>query len=254
MATKNTEDGHLDEDGMPQIVDTQSDFERKVEENKVLIVAGLCLLVVVSAGLFVLRHLSERKLQAANLAFTAAQTIDDYNLVIDDHGGTVAAGNAYLAKAQAMIDAGRSDEAHQVLRKFIELYEDHPRHAQAFLALGTLLEASGNPEGAAGRYRELVTLHSGSELVPYAKIRIADLRWSEGKDDEARILYEEIPPAHPRTGQTWVSKIEARLTLIGKGSPETDASASNEVPEAEDVVLPSEGGALVEEAVSEPAG
>ncbi len=215
---------------MPQIVDNQSNFERKVEENKVAIVAGLCVLMVVSAAWFVLQHLRERKLHEANLAFTAARTIDDYNLVIDDHGGSIAAGNAYLAKAQAMIDAGRSDEAHQVLRKFIELYEGHPRHAQAFLALGTLLEASGNPDGAEGRYRELISLHPGSDLVPYAKMRIGDLRWAEGKNEEARILFEEIPPAHPRTGQPWVPKIEERLALIGDLSekPEENSDAESD--------------------------
>ncbi len=243
MASKNDNTkNHLDDTGMPQIVDTQSDFERTIEENKVPIVAGLCLLMALSAGWFVLRHLRDKKLHEANLAFTAAETIDDYNLVIDDHGGTVAAGNAYLAKAQAMIDAGRSDEAHQVLRKFIELYGDHPRHAQAYLALGTLLEASGNPQGAEARYREVVALHPESELAPYAKIRIADLRWSEGKDEEARILYEEIPPAHPRTGQTWVGKIEDRLVLLGRRAA-TGVGAETE---------PGGGGEAAEESVDVP--
>ena len=52
-----------------------------------------------------------------------------------------------------------------MLRKFIELYEDHPRHAQAILGLGTLLEESGNLEAAESRYREIITLHPDSELA-----------------------------------------------------------------------------------------
>jgi len=213
MAEK--EEEHFDDDGVPQIVESKSDFERVVEDNKVPIVAGLCLIMLASAAWFVFKHLRDQKTYQANTAFTSAKTVEDYNLVIDDHGGSTAGGNAYLAKAQAMVDEDRTDEAHQVLRKFIEQYGDHPRHAQGLLALGTLLEESGQSDAAEVEYRNVLKQHPDSELAPYAKLRIGDLKWAQGKEDEARIIYEEIPPTYPRTGQPWIRKIDERLRLMG---------------------------------------
>ena len=219
-----TEDAPIEEDGMQQIVDHKSDLEQALEKNQTPIIAGVCVALIGSAGYFSIKELSKSKRAAANLAFTQASTIEDYNLVIQDHGGSVAAGNAYLAKAQLMIDEDKSDEAHQVLRKFIEQYEKHPRYVQGVVALASLTEESGKNDDARAHYQNIVDNHGDSELAPYAQLRIGDLLLAEGKEDEARKVFQQIASTYPRTGQTWLIKVDQRLERLGD-SREVDVEA-----------------------------
>jgi|GEM_PF-3379805 len=205
----------VDEDGVPLIVDTQSDLEKSVEQNKIPIVAALCLIMLGSAGWFMYKNGRDKKALESSTAYTIASSVDEYNEVIDDFGGSIAAGNAYLSKAQAMIDEGRTDEAHQVLWKFIGQYEDHPRHAQAYLAYGTVQEQAGKPDGANAEYENLIKKYPQSELAPYARIRQGDLKWAAGDIDGAADIYKTIAANYPRTGQTWVRKIEQRFDMLG---------------------------------------
>ena len=64
--------------------DAQSDFEKTVEENKILIVALLCLALLGTSGWFLLKYRRDKELKDASIALTSAETIEDYNLVIKD--------------------------------------------------------------------------------------------------------------------------------------------------------------------------
>ena len=99
-----------------------------------------------------------------------ASALSEYAQAVELAGDDVGVRHRY---AQALVQAGRRDEAEQQLRKAIEL---EPLFAPPYYTLATVLEARGLPEQARAAYGDYVQrAPSLSPLLPRAQARMAEL-------------------------------------------------------------------------------
>ncbi len=155
-----------------------------------------CIAAVVGTGVFQLvKYRNHLAATEAAAAATAAKTVDDCDIVIQKYKGSVAAGNALLTKAKLLWDQNKKDPAVAALREFTSNYGDHPFIVQGLVALGSRLESMGGKDVAEAKtvFETIVSKHKDSEIAGLAQLRIADLLWSEGKEAEAKAIYDELP-------------------------------------------------------------
>lgn len=198
----------------PQIVDAQKPIELWIEENKWLIMMGAVLATIAISAFFLIRQVKADKFLAASQEFTVAKTQEDYQKIIEDYGGTVQAGNAYLRRAQLMYDEGSSDEAFALVRKFVEQYKGHPLHAQGLVALGTMEASEGRSEAALSNFREAIALYPKASITAFARIREGDVLIEEGEYEEARVVFENIPREHPGLGDRFGDILDERRSIV----------------------------------------
>ena len=177
----------------------------------------------------------------AALASTQAKNIIDCDQVIEKYKGSVAGGNALLTKAKLEWADNKKDSAVKTLRDFKAGYSSHPFYLQGVIALASRLESLGGNDAkeAQGLYEDIVKNHKDSELAGLAELRLGDLLWAAGKEDEAKKIYEELPRKFP--GQ-FFDEGEKRRTWIAAGLPTKEVDAPK-VPDALKAPAPAAGGA-----------
>ena len=155
-----------------------------------------CIAAIVGTGAYqLLKHRNRTAAIEAAAAATSAKTVGDCDVVIEKYKGSTAAGNALLTKAKLLWDQNKKDPAVVALREFVASYSDHPFIVQGMLALGSRLESMGGKDAAEAKtiFESIVSKHKDSEVAGLAQIRIADILWSEGKEAEAKAIYDELP-------------------------------------------------------------
>jgi predicted negative regulator of RcsB-dependent stress response len=197
--------------------------------------------VVVLAVYGIVNYRANQAAEQAAMEATSAKTIDDCAIVATKYKGTVAAGNALLAKAKMEWDQTKKDSAVTTLRSFVKEYSDHPFYVQGLLALASRLEAMGNKEAseAQGLYEQIVKDHKDSEIAGLAQMRLGDLLWAQGKEDEAKKIYDEMPRKFP--GQ-FFEENQKRLDLIAAVLPTKEVDAPK-IPDALKAPAPAAPGA-----------
>lgn len=178
-----------------------------------------CVLVVVLLGAYgLIQHNRNLAAEAEAEAFTSAKTIDDCDLVIRKHPGTVAAANALLVKADLQWEKNEKSSSVATLKEFTTQFPKHPFHAQTLLAIASKQEAMGDKSDARAGYEQIIASHPNTELAQLAQIRLGDLHWAEGKEDEAKKAYEEATAKFP--GLTAFEKeAQTRLEWIAAALP-----------------------------------
>lgn len=216
------------------VAPTLSATEMWLEKNfkKVLILCGAAIVAAAIYG--VIRYRTEAVAREAALAFTAADTTEGFDAVVSQFPGSVAAGNALLAKAELLWEKNQKDSSTDALKKFLADYRSHPLTADTKLALASRLEAMGDKAEAKKLFEELISQHAESPLAPLAEIRLGDLLWDEGKLDEAKAIYSALPSKYPGTNQPFFDQSQDRLKWIGAALPtkEVDAPKPPPAPEA----------------------
>jgi len=198
--------------------------------RQILIAVGVLIVVLLVYG--VMRYRSHQEAEAAAMEATQAKTVDDCDLVIQHHPGTVAAGNALLAKAKLLWDQNKKDTAVASLRDFVQKYPDHPFHVQGMIGLGSRLEAMGKDAEVAeakALYEKVVSEQGKSDLAGLAQLRLADMLWNQGKEAEAKKLYESLPSR--LTGSPFFDQNEERLKWLASGLPTKEVEGPKPPPE-----------------------
>ena len=183
-----------------------SPIEAFIEENKGRLILGFGTLIVVVVGAIILFSQRQTSRLEAAQAFTSAATLTELNQVIERQAGTIDAGNAMLAKADQLKREGKAAEARTTLTEFCNQYRQHPRFAQGLVALGEAAESAGDRSKARESYQQVP---SDSDLVPLAKMRLADLLFQEGRIAEARDAYTEIEREF--TQNPWATPLKERI-------------------------------------------
>ncbi len=196
--------------------------------------------LVAASGVYgVVQYQGKQAALEAALAATQAKTVIDCDQVIAKYKGSVAGGNALLTKAKLEWADNKKDSAVKTLRAFKEGYSSHPFYLQGIIALASRLESLGGNDAkeAQGLYEDIVKNHKDSELAGLAELRLGDLLWAAGKEDEAKKIYEELPRKFP--GQ-FFDEGEKRRTWIAAGLPTKEVDAPK-VPDALKAPAPSAG-------------
>jgi len=172
-------------------------FEKFLEENfrKLVWLCVIIVLALIAYGFY--RYQSNLKANEAAEAFTSAKTIEDCDLVISRHPGSAAAANALLLKANLLWDQNKKSTAVDTLKEFTTKYSKHPLVVNALLGLGTKMEAMEDHKEARAIFERVVSEFPSSEAAPLAQVRLGDLFWAEGKQDEAKKAYEDLAVKFP---------------------------------------------------------
>ena len=208
-------------------------LEQFLEANFRKIVIAFIAAIVVALAYGAVSYQSRRAAETAAIEASAAKTVEDCDLVVQHHPGTVAAGNALLAKAKLLWEQNKKDTAVGVLREFISKYSSHPFLGQGILGLATRLESMGGKndiEEAKKLYQGLVNEQGKTDIGTLAQLRLGDLLWSEGKEDEAKKVYESLP--QKMTGSPFFEHNAERLTWLAAGLPTKEVEGPKPPPDS----------------------
>jgi predicted negative regulator of RcsB-dependent stress response len=222
-------------------------IELLLQQHGKKLFALLLIGVVVGCGWFIMNSLNKEKMAESGAAFTAANTINELNSVVDKYAGSAAAGNALLMMADRHQSNGDNEDARAALLKFTKDYAKHPLIDQGLLSLGILSAKSGNADEANKYFAQIVDKGTTSELAPLAMMRQAEILLGKGELTAARDLYDNIPkkfigtPFFPVIEER-IKAIERRITLAENPppAPEEDPEETKEEPktETEPIVVP----------------
>ncbi len=205
-----------------------SPIERLVEDNRAGIILAIAGIVAIACAAILFRGLGQEKLVAAGEAFSKAETVDEFDKVIEEFGGTIVAGNALLKQAELLEDDGDVDAAQAVLLRFRDQFREHPRYDQALVTLGRIAEDAANFPQAERFFSEV---SPESDLAPYARIHLGDLAMQEGDYEKARTIYEPIQQEY--SGNAWMGLWQQRIELVKRLSAEDESAEKAEEPATE---------------------
>ena len=229
-------------------------LEQFLERNykKILLIFLAALIAVVAVGL--VRHNLKKAANAAAEEFTQAKSPEDCDVIIAKHPGSVAAGNALLLKANLLWKQNKKDSAIEALQQFDTKHKSHPLHEATQIALASKLEASGKLAEAKAVYERMSSGEGKGELVAMAKLRLADALWQDGKQDEAKKIYDEFPVKF--TGSTFFDQNETRQGWLAAGLPTKEVEGPKPpAPPAPPPGAPAPGAATIKPtAVVTPGG
>jgi len=196
-------------------------WEQYLEKNFKKLLYLFITVVVVLSAYGATRYFSHAAAVKAGEAFAAAKTVEDLDVVITNHKGTAAAGNALLQKADLLWEQNKKTTSVEMLREFVKSHSGHPLMPQALLGLATKLESLGQRGDAKPVFEQLVTQFGKSELAALAELRLGDIAWAEGKEDEAKKIYEGLPAKHAGGGvdNPFLAQGESRLEWIAAKLP-----------------------------------
>ncbi len=198
---------------------SESKLEQFLDRNFKAIMLGLVLLAVVLLALGVKRYFSHQTEVQAAEKFTDADSVEDCDFVIQKYPGSLAAGNAMLIKAGLLWTQGKKESSVDVLKQFVKDDNSHTLHPQALLALASKQAALGENDAARQTCETLIKTYPKSEMAAAADIQLGDLLWQEGKIDEAKKLFESLPPKYPNNMSAFFDSVTQRLELMAAGLP-----------------------------------
>lgn len=193
-------------------------MEKFLEDNFRKLVWLFAFLVIAIIAYGFIRHQSTLKANEAAEAFTSAKTVEDCDLVISRYSGTNAAANALLLKADLLWDQNKKTTAVEVLKEFTSKNSSHPLFVHTLLGLGTKLDAMGDRKEARAIFERIVNEFASNEVAPLAQVRLGDLLWADGKQDEAKKAYEDLAVKFPDMAE-FQSVSQERLGWIAAALP-----------------------------------
>jgi TolA-binding protein len=192
--------------------------EKFLEDNFRKLVWLFAFVVIAMIAYGFIRHQSTLKANEAAEAFTSAKTVEDCDLVISRYAGTNAAANALLLKADLLWDQNKKTSAVDALKEFTSKNNSHPLFVHTLLGLGTKLDAMGDRKEAQAIFERIVNEFASNEAAPLAQVRLGDLLWADGKQDEAKKAYEDLAVKFPDMAE-FQSVSQDRLGWIAASLP-----------------------------------
>ena len=122
-----------------------------------------------------------------------------------------------LARAGAALEAGRADQASELLRPVCEAGKGGARH---WFLLGTARGMAGDAAGAEAALREAVRLEPGH---PQARLNLARALVEQGRHEESASLLQDLLARHPGQVPARLALAETLLRLGRHAEAETQA-------------------------------
>jgi predicted negative regulator of RcsB-dependent stress response len=200
-----------------------SPVEQFLEANFKKIIIALAAVVLLLLVMGVSRHFSRQTELEASQKFTSAKTVEDCDVVAQQYAGTQAAGNAVLLKATLLWDAGKKESSVAALQDFIKNQPDHLLLPNARVSLGSKQASLGDNDAARKTLEAVVHDYPKTESAAAAQTELGDLLWAEGKVDEAKKVYTDLPRNYP--GSPFVIAVDQRIKMIDAGLPSKEVDA-----------------------------
>ncbi len=194
-------------------------WEKFLDKNFKTLLLAFIALVIALCLYGVIQYMNRAKALKAGEAYVSAKTVEDLDVVIQEHGGTMAAGNALLKKADLLWEQNKKTSSVDMLTEFTVKHKDHPLLPQALLALGSKLESLGKRGDAKTVFERLVNEFAKTDVAALAGVRLGDLLWADGKEDEAKKVYKGLAAKFPGSDNAILNQGETRTQWIAAKLP-----------------------------------
>ena len=184
------------------------------EKYKLPIAVFAALLVAGLIGYEIYQVSHSNAVAAASAELNAAKTPADFQKVIDDHGGTSAAANAYLLMARKQADAKDYAGAEKSFRAFVEKFPKHPLAPNALIGAGSTLESRNLLDQARSTYQTAAASYQNSYVAPGALLAEATVLKAQRKIEEARRIYENVIATYPKSDESQEATQELRYLHV----------------------------------------
>jgi len=217
-----------------------------LHKQKIVLGAVLAVLILLAGSIYI--GLQAIQTQNAEKAYSAAQSIEAWQALIQQFPTSVAAGNAYLRIGAKEAEDGKYAESDTAYETFIRQFPKHPLSVDGYMGLAANAELEKNPDKALGYYRQVATLFGNSFQAPMALFHEARITAAKGQLKEAQALYETIVQRFPQSTVAGIASREAgnlaeKLSAGQKPkSAETRSSSTSATPSSPASVKPSEAG------------
>jgi tol-pal system protein YbgF len=114
-------------------------------------------------------------------------------------GGTAGDPEELFTTAQAAMQRGSHSTARSGFEEFVRSFPQHPRAAEAQLAIGQSWEQGNDPVRALQAYSRVLELYPNSTRAPTALYRAAMIEAGRNNRDAARTMLNQIVAAYPRS-------------------------------------------------------
>ncbi|TDU81380.1 tetratricopeptide repeat protein [Prosthecobacter fusiformis] len=203
----------------PAPIETSTPMEEFLEAHFKKLVLLFAVIAIGAVLYGVVSYTNRAAAVAAGEAFAAAKTVEDCDLVISEYPGSLAAGNALLLKSDLLWSQNKKDSSVEALRLFTTQHADHPLLAENLLGLATKLESMGEASQAQPVFERVINEFSSSDVAALAQLRLGDLLWAAGKEEEAKAAYEAVPAKFSNANSTFLEQSEGRMRWISAKLP-----------------------------------
>jgi len=226
---------------LAEISQGPSAFEQFLDNNQKNIIILTVLLVIGAGVLVVYRGIEKSQQETAGAALNKAADIASLQAVIEQHGGTHAAGSAMILLADSQWNDGQQDAAITTLREFTNSNTSHPAIPTALASLGTKLMAQGKSADASAVFQQILDDPKARFIAPFALISLGDIAQAAGDSDKAEASYKRAKTDFPNS--SFVDTANQRIASLRAvppveiepppapaPTPEAEAETSTPVP------------------------
>src|SRR4051794_913534 len=165
--------------------------------HRTKIIYGAVVLALVLVVLGIITGYQAIQKQKAETAFAAAEATGDWQSVISQYPGSIAAGNAYLRLAAKLAGDSKYSESDNAYESFLRQNGNHPLLVNAYMGLAQNAENEKNLDRAIQDYAQVVKQFGTSYLAPLAVFNQGRLTREKGQLKEARELFEKVVQNYP---------------------------------------------------------
>ncbi|MEI8233385.1 MAG: tetratricopeptide repeat protein [Verrucomicrobiota bacterium] len=166
-------------------------------KTKILLYGGILLAALVIFAAFQLHD--TLRTNGSEALYEKAQTDGNFQAVLQQYPGTIAAGNAALRLADKLRTEKKYDEAVAVLRAFAEKNPRHPLAAGGWISLASTYEIQGKLDEAMEANTSAISKFPDAYTTPLAMMAQARIYLLKGQKDEARRAYQDVSTRFQQT-------------------------------------------------------
>lgn len=208
-----------------QFVSTMLKTRDYVEDNLTYFLAAVGGIVVIVVVVFLMMSSGQSKQNEAKALLGKAAVeyrggnfqlaIADFQTVLDNYGGTDAAGISAYYIANGYFELKNYDEARNYYRMYLDKYKSDPIViAGALTGLGHCLRAMGESAEAAGMFHEVLRKYPNSYLKKDALYYGSECYAEAGDFENAKALYDQFSDIPEETQRA----MQLKQLLIEKGA------------------------------------
>jgi tetratricopeptide (TPR) repeat protein len=168
-----------------------------LHKQKILI--GAVVLIVALIGASIYFGLQAVKVQKAEAAYAAADSIEGWQKVIREFPDSIAAGNSYLRIGSKLRDDTKYPDSDSAYDSFVHHFPKHPLLVAGYMGLAANAELESHPDKALDTYKVVATQFNSSYLAPMALFQQARLVAAKGDLKEAQQLFESLVRRYPES-------------------------------------------------------
>lgn len=172
-------------------------FEQFLDRNQKGLIVFAVLLALGAIAAVIHRGIEQSREETAGAALNKAEDVAAYQAVVDDNGGTHAAGSAMILLANAQWTANKRDEAIATLQKLVASTPEHPAIPSAKANLASKLMAQGKTGDATKLFEELAADPSARFIAPFALISLGDMAKAAGDLEKAEASFAKVKNDFP---------------------------------------------------------